>query len=436
MFSNDLFDGLDLLANVGTTGLVAMLWYLIIFEIPRYGLSFLSLALLPFRAGQARLRSTRHEQIGQSLALQSKPVPVSVLVVGHSEAEALENCIDSLRAQSFSQFEIVVVSDGSRDAMVDVAERLLRGGKIDKLLSTDLRCGKSAGVNLAVRAATGDLLVNVDCDCSYDRFAIERILARFSDPTVGAVSGDIIPRNANSSLISALQTIEYLLSISLAKRAANTLEQVVCVSGAFGAFRRSALASIGGLDPGGAEDLDLTMRMRSRGWRIRFEPEAICYTDVPHTAWSLVRQRLRWERDSVRVRFRKHKRELSPFAKNFRSSETFHQVDFLLFHVLFAFVFPVYLAFMWLAFGHNAMFLLIAVQVVALMLDCLAFVIAIAITGRWHSFGMCAYLPAYSLYTSVFMRLVRLWAYIDEWAFDSSRKDSYVPERVAHSRQW
>jgi cellulose synthase/poly-beta-1,6-N-acetylglucosamine synthase-like glycosyltransferase len=435
MFSRDLADGIDLLSNLEASGLIAMLWYLIVFEIPRYGLSFLSLVFLPFYSpsfadprGQARASALRED-------LSSRPT-VSVVVVGHSEERALETCIESLRAQSLKDFEIVVVSDGSRDDMIGEAERLRRLGKIDRVLATDLRCGKSAGMNLAVRAASGDIIINVDCDCSYDRFALERILRPFDDQIVGAVCGDIVPRNSKVSLIAAMQTIEYLISISLAKRVADMLGQVVCISGAFGAFRREALESVGGMDPGGGEDLDVTIRLRAKGWRMRFEPDAVCYTDVPAVSWSLVRQRLRWERDCIRVRFRKHKRLLSPWSLRFHPSETIHQIDFAIFHVVFAFLFPVYISFLWLSLSFSFVFVLIAVQVVAMLMDTLAFIIAIAITGRWSSIGYAAYLPVYGLYTGLFMRLIRLWAYIDEWAFDSSRWDSYVPGRVTESRQW
>ena len=44
--------------------------------------------------------------------------------------------------------------------------------------------------------------------------------------------------------------------------------QVVCASGAFSAFRRTALEEVGGFDVGGGEDLDATLRMGKNGWRI------------------------------------------------------------------------------------------------------------------------------------------------------------------------
>ncbi len=72
------------------------------------------------------------------------------------------------------------------------------------------------------------------------------------------------------------------------------------VSGAFGAFRRTALDSVNGLDVGGGEDLDVTIRMRCAGWRMGFAADAICYTDVPDTMRSFLSLRYRWEGDAMR----------------------------------------------------------------------------------------------------------------------------------------
>jgi cellulose synthase/poly-beta-1,6-N-acetylglucosamine synthase-like glycosyltransferase len=76
------------------------------------------------------------------------------------------------------------------------------------------------------------------------------------------------------------------------------------------------------------------IRLRNRGWRVVFAENAICYTDVPESFWVLARQRLRWERDSIWVRYRKHWRTMSPFHRRFRLGEAIHQWDFLLFSVI------------------------------------------------------------------------------------------------------
>ena len=245
---------LDYLRAQSFDSLLALFWFVVVFEVPRYLIPFTMAALLP------RSRRAQRDYAGR----------VSVVVAGHSEADKIDACISALREQSRPPDEIVVVSDGSTDEMAARISAMQRAGKIDAAHATGLRAGKSAGLNMGARHCSGQIIVNVDCDCSFDRHAIRNLLRPFADPGVGAVCGDIRPRNGRASLIAAFQAIEYLITISLGKQAADRLDQVTCVSGAFGAFRRTAFEQAGGLDAGGGEDLDLTLALRARGWDIRF----------------------------------------------------------------------------------------------------------------------------------------------------------------------
>ncbi len=426
---DDTSVAIDYLAALTTDGALGMFWYVIAFEVPRYMLSLVAFLMSHRAAAPAASRAWASQELNGRRR-------ISVVVAGHNEENSIEACVRSLRAQSLPDLELVIVSDGSSDRMMAVASDLVRRGLADKAFATDVRCGKSAGVNLACRFATGDIIVNVDCDCSYDRYAIERIVEPFSDPAVGAVCGDIAPRNGSASIITAFQTIEYLNTISLGKRVEQMFNLVVCISGAFGAFRREALQAVGGVDVGGGEDLDLTMRLRRAGWQMRFAPEAICYTDVPTTSWALIRQRMRWERDAIRVRFRKHRGTISPFAPTFRPVEAIHQIDFGFFHVVLTVAFPIYLAFLYVVLAESAVQLLIAVELGLMTLDAIVFLCALVTTGRWELARYLLYVPGYSLFNGFLMRTVRLFAYIQEWIFDASRRDSYVPPRVSARRLW
>ena len=61
-------------------------------------------------------------------------------------------------------------------------------------------------------------MVVTDCDCTFDRDAILHLIAPFADPSVGAVAGNVGVRNAGAGILAALQSLEYLLNISVGKR--------------------------------------------------------------------------------------------------------------------------------------------------------------------------------------------------------------------------
>lgn len=425
-----LRNGFDFLGAQTGSSLLYIFWYALIFELPRYSLTLGSAALgaLANRAMLGPSQTDCYEQVRRDT--------LSVLIVGHNEADKIERCVRSLQEQTCVPDEIVIVSDGSSDKMAKVAARLVREGHATRVLSTNKRGGKSGGTNLAVRFTSCDLIAVVDCDCSFDRYAIEGLVAPLSDTSIGGTCGDIVPRNGDASLISGFQEIEYLLTISMSKRIGNALDQVICLSGAFGAFRRSALESVGFFDVGGGEDLDATMRLRDHGWRVVFAENAVCYTDVPTSFWALARQRLRWERDSIWVRYRKHWRAMSPFHARFQLREALHQWDFLLFGVLAAVIFPIYTFWLFETYGSFAFSVLIAIQIIMTAVDLLTMALAALVTGRTDALRLVFLIPGFSFFNGYIMKNIRLLAYFQEIFFSSSREDNYIPARVRSVRSW
>ena len=419
---------LDFLTSQSSEGLVRLFWFTLLLEIPRYACGMLALGLA---AGSAE---RRFERLGH-VPLPIRP-SLSVMVVGHNEAESLERCLLSLREQTLPPDEVIIVSDGSSDRMAEVATRMVQRGLARHAFATDLRSGKSAGFNLARGKCRGDIVINVDCDCSYDRFALEKIAAPFIDPEIGAVSGEIAPRNGHTSLIAQLQEIEYLISISVGRRVAAGLNQVSCVSGAFGAFRRDALEQLGGCDVGGGEDLDLTLRLRAAGWRVTFAAGATCYTDVPTSLWVLVRQRLRWERDAIRLRLRKFRRTLAMTGATGGFSEVSHQLDFIVFELASTVIFPIYLLWLFSLYGGMALPILFAMQMGLLLLDTALLSLAAVIVPRVVPLSLLLYMPGYSVFSGWVMRPVRLLAFAHEWFLFGSRQDNYVPAKVRLIRKW
>lgn len=416
-------DGLHYLTSQSEASLMALFWFMLIFEVPRYTLAFIAAA---FFGDRAFVPSPRPAKLGA----------ISVIVAGHNEAGSVETCARSLREQSRPPDEIVFVSDGSNDGMPAILRDLKHRGLLDQVHCTALRAGKPAATNLAEQRATGEIVVNVDCDCTFDRQALKAIVVPFADPRIGAVCGNILVSNPFQSLVAAFQYIEYLISISLGKQAAQLVNQVVCVSGAFGAFRRRALRSVGGLDVGGGEDLDVTLRLRNAGWEIYFAADAICYTDVPATLMAFSRQRLRWERDAVRLRYRKHVDFMNPFSRRFNLLELAHQLEFILFNVVAAAAFPFYLIWLGVMYGELAPMILLAAQAGLTVLDLLTFALAALVTPKARSLPLLPYVIGYSVFNGMFMRFFRLAAYMQEWIFDASSTDTYIPEKVQLMRRW
>lgn len=412
-----LVDPVDYLASLDAAALIAAFSVSVLLDLPRYTFGFL--AVLVSEAG-----GRSHEPVISRLP------SVSVIIPAHNEGSSIRRCVRSLRQQSVQGMEIICVDDGSTDGTSAELRRLRADGLIDVGLICRIRSGKSSACNLALSRARGDVVVIVDADCTFDRDAIENIVRPLLDRRVGGVSGNIAVRNAGTSLVAGIQSVEYLIGISLGKRALDFLNVVACASGAFSAFRKSALLGIGGMDVGPGEDLDLTLRLRQAGWRIRFADDAWCLTDVPATLGGLIRQRLRWERDALRIRLRKHRRILDPRNSGASLTDLVHQFDYVVTNLLVTLVFPIYVIWLVHTYGSACWLILGSVTAGYVVLDLFAFIAALAVVDRPGAVRSLPYALLLGVFNAYLFRLVRLAAYAQEWIFRRSYHDDYVPERV------
>jgi len=250
---------------------------------------------------------------------------VSAIVTAYSEGEAVRMTIRSLAYQIYDgHIEILVMVDGAERnrSTLEHAEALC--SEVAALQNRHLRVvpkwqrgGRVSSLNTGLALATGEIVMALDADTSFDNDMVACATQHFYDPRVVSVAGNLRVRNGAKSLIAALQRAEYMLSISLAKTGLSQFNILNNVSGAFGIFRASFLRQIGGWNTGTAEDLDLTLRMkqyfgRHKELRIRFEPRAIGHTDAPATLRGLLDQRLRWDGDLFYQYIRAHGRAFSP----------------------------------------------------------------------------------------------------------------------------
>ena len=412
-------EALYFLPSLDTASIILLFWYTTLLEIPRY---MIGAIIVP----AVMMWSRRRIPADTSLAL-------SIVLVGHNEEKPLRTCVESLAEQTINcagaRLQIIVVDDGSTDRMSQIANSLQREGKVDHVLRLEQRGGKSAGVNLGISMCTGDIIVISDIDTTFDRNALAELVSYFSNPNVGAVSGNLGVRNASASLMTRFQAIEYAIGLSLGRCVSDALGTLSVISGAFGAFRRTAIESVGRQDVEVGEDADLTMKLRRAGWRLRFAPEARALTDVPETVSAFIAQRLRWDRGLVTIWMRKFRGAMDPRQSTFRMADAATVIDVIFFQVLLAIAFPVYIFWLGYYFGEFAATIIGATLFGYALLDFLAFIGA-SIVGIRTPISLILYLPLYTLLQTSLVRTVRLIAIAQELIFRSSYRDPYVPRRV------
>ncbi len=216
--------------------------------------------------------------------------PVSVIVPAYNESAGIEAAVRSIAASSHP-VQVIVVDDGSTDDTADIVEAL---GLPNVELIRKENGGKPSALNAGIAAARHDLVVMVDGDTVFELDTVQVLIQRFADPQVGAVSGNTKIAN-RGGILGAWQHIEYVVGFNLDRRLFDVAECMPTVPGAIGAFRREALARVGGVSNDTlAEDTDLTMALCRDGWRVVYEDDALAWTEAPATLGALWKQRYRW----------------------------------------------------------------------------------------------------------------------------------------------
>lgn len=218
---------------------------------------------------------------------------VSVLIAGHNEEKVIAQTVRAVLASDYGNFEVIVVDDGSTDGTLAVLETEFAAERRVRILA-QVNGGKSSALNRAIARASGEVLVALDADTLFDSQTITRLVRHFADPRVAAVSGNVKVGNPRK-LIARLQSIEYICGFNLDRRALDVLNAVAVVPGAVGAWRKQAVIEAGGYPSDTvAEDTDLTLALRRRGYLIRYDEHALAYTEAPESVAALARQRIRW----------------------------------------------------------------------------------------------------------------------------------------------
>lgn len=249
---------------------------------------FVRTLIVMFLALQHR-RLQRREPEAPNLA-----EPVSVLIAAYNEAKVVAATLRSVLDTDYAgAIEAIVVDDGSTDETARIVSEMAAQDPRIRLVSQTNQ-GKAHALNRGLGAASSEFVVMLDADTQFRRPTIRHLVAPLADPQVGAVSGHVRVGNL-ATLIARFQSLEYICGFNLDRRAYDRWNAVTVVPGATSAFRKSAIAKAGGiLADTMAEDTDLTFYLHRAGYRIRYAPKAVAYTEAPDSVRGLVKQRIRW----------------------------------------------------------------------------------------------------------------------------------------------
>ncbi|MGH9868342.1 MAG: glycosyltransferase family 2 protein [Candidatus Polarisedimenticolia bacterium] len=195
---------------------------------------------------------------------------VSFVIPAYNEEGVIAGKLDNTLALDYPAVsrEILVASesDDGTDALV---ERYAARGV--RLISSAVRLGKVANQHRAVEQGSGEILVFTDANAMLRRDALRKLVRRFADPRVGAVSGRLAYR-VTTGIAGAYNEDLYWDFEMILKRASSHLGSLPGANGSLYAVRRSLYRP---LSETRGDDFELPIRVILQGHASILEPEAV-----------------------------------------------------------------------------------------------------------------------------------------------------------------
>lgn len=265
--------------------------------------------------------------------------PVSVLVPAYNEEVTILDSVESLLDLDYRLYEIIVVDDGSKDDTSKVLIEHFNMHQVERPIRRVIPCqpqeaiyeapatrmkltlirkkngGKGDALNMGINAAQYPYFICLDADSMLQSDSLERIVQPImEDDDVIAVGGLIrvaqcvemeggvvknykLPWNP----LTSMQVLEYDRSFLASRILLDAFNSNLIISGAFGIFNKEVAVACGGYDRNTlGEDMELVVKMHvycrnnNRRYSIRYEPNAVCWSQAPGRLGDLRKQRRRW----------------------------------------------------------------------------------------------------------------------------------------------
>jgi GT2 family glycosyltransferase len=218
---------------------------------------------------------------------------VSIIVVNYNGKHLIAECIDSILRQTYVDYELIVVDNGSTDGSVVFLNERYKD-RIS-LIQNRTNLGFAGGNNVGIAASTGVFIALLNNDAVADSQWLEKLTyeAEVSDETYGMWASKILFYDKRKVIDTAGHLI-YPDGLNRGRGKGETdsgkfniKEEVIFPSGCAALYSKKMLDVLGGFDNdffAYGDDTDIGLKARLAGWRCLYVPTAFVYHKSSSTA--------------------------------------------------------------------------------------------------------------------------------------------------------
>lgn len=211
-------------------------------------------------------------------------IKASVIIPSWNGKHLLEVCLPSLKKQSFKDFEIIIIENGSTDGSKEYVEK---NYPEFKLITLEKNIGFSPAVNMGIEKARGEYIVLINNDTKVDKNCLKYLVKCAEErQDVGMIAAKML-NFYNPKLIDSagdyIDAVGHADNIGRGEKDGKKFSKgdyVFLVTGGGSLFKKEIFEQVGLLDPdyfAYFEDVDLCLRAQMAGFKGYFEPKAKIY---------------------------------------------------------------------------------------------------------------------------------------------------------------
>jgi len=219
---------------------------------------------------------------------------VSIIVAAYNSQDTIEECLKSILALNYPAdfFEVIVMDGGSKDGTVKIAEKF-------PIKVVSIRLNAPAAYNYATKIASHPILGFIDADAKVEVEWLNKLVPHLVEPKVAGVSGSIETWNRENPWA---KSIGYELK--------NRYSRIGKYTGRIATMnlllKKAVIEEAGGWDEKlpSQYDTDLGFRISAKGYKIAYEPSAVCYHFNRPTLRAFYRQQLQYGKNTLKLYFK------------------------------------------------------------------------------------------------------------------------------------
>lgn len=216
--------------------------------------------------------------------MKSRFPEVSVIIPNWNGKGLLKICLDSLKKQSYKDFETLVIDNGSKDGSVEFVKKNYPHVRLVELKENT---GFAQAINLGIKICTGNYMALINNDTKVDKDCLKYLVkAAKNEKKTGMIAAKMLQMDNPDLIDSAgdyIDAVGHANNLGYGEKDGKKFEKgnfVFLVSGGGCLIKRKVFESIGFFDPvyfAYMEDVDFSLRAQLKGFRAYFEPRAIIY---------------------------------------------------------------------------------------------------------------------------------------------------------------